>query len=155
MVIQNIPHPNWPDGDQEVNYDVAIAILDRPSTDKQPIKLNFDDIVPNETGEPLTMMGFGSTIGGKETIPGGPNQQARILQVAPTEYISFDDCSVAADPETGLRYGNGPTDTLVQAHWLCTQLNDPITTATCYGDSGGRKFSVAWDTKTLQLILSK
>lgn len=140
-VILTVPHPNYPSGDLLVNFDISIAFFDRPSTDKKPIKLNFDDSLPSTSGEPLTMLGFGSVIGGKETFtPDGPNQQARILQVAPTEYVSFDDCAVAVDPESGNGYGVSPTDTIVQPHWFCTLLNDPITTSTCYGDSGGRKF---------------
>jgi Trypsin len=139
-VIQNIVHPSYPlNRSYTVNYDVSIAILDRPVTDVSPIKINFDDNIPSDTGEPLTMLGFGSTIGGKETVPGGPNQQARILQVAPTEYVSFDDCAVAKDPDTGILWGNSNTQTIVQPHWFCTLLNDPLTTSTCYGDSGGRK----------------
>jgi hypothetical protein len=142
-VILTVPHPNYEPPYDSPDFDLMISFLDRPSTDEIPIKLNFDDNVPSMTGEPLTMMGFGSTIGGKETVSGdGPNQQARILQVAPTEYVSFDDCSVATDPDTGNAYGTSPTNTIVQPHWFCTLLNDPVTTSTCFGDSGGRKFGI-------------
>ena len=122
-----------------------ITKLETPVTFTTPIQLNWDNNFPGDdgtasTGYPLTILGFGSTIGGPDTAFESTNipiMNPRILQQAPTEYVAFDDCAVAEDPETGKLYGLSPTQTGVQDYWFCTLYNDPITTGTCYGDSGG------------------
>jgi secreted trypsin-like serine protease len=135
-LVQIVPHPNYP---QELilEYDVMLLKFDSPITDYEPVMLNFDNNVPSETGEELLILGFGSTIGGKETAQEDPpNEQSTILLQAPTEYVSFDDCAVAADPDTGFSYGRSPENTQVTDSWFCTMKTDPMT-STCFGDSGG------------------
>lgn len=119
-----------------------------PSDIAKPIALNWDESFPGDeqtpstTGYPLTIIGFGSILGGPENGGPEPNIQGPdfYLQRAPTEYVAFEDCAVASDPESGQKYGVNTQNTVVQPWWFCTLLNEPVTTATCYGDSGGPVF---------------
>ena len=137
MVRRNVVaidrHPMYSD-DQKltIDYDVMLLKLDEPvsTTTHAPITLNFNDNRPALEGDELTILGFGSTIGG----PDAAIQFATVLQEAPTYYVPFDVCAVAKDEELGLIYGRSPTATIVQDFWLCTVNVD---TSTCYGDSGG------------------
>ena len=131
-VVANVPHPNWPQ-ELVVDFDVMILKLDSPITDIVPVRLNFDDAYPSASGEGLLLLGYGSTTGERTSSLEGP----RIMQQAPTGYVTFEECAVAADPETGFQFGVSPTQTSVQDHWFCTIKTQPILTATCYGDSGG------------------
>ncbi|KAL3921298.1 MAG: hypothetical protein SGILL_002817, partial [Bacillariaceae sp.] len=134
-VVQSVRHPNYPQG-LPINFDIMISKLESPVMDVQPIKMNFDETFPSKSGDGLKIMGFGSTIPG----PDAPLQPSQVLQVAPTNYVSFQECAVAEDPETGNDYGNSAKDTLVEDWWLCTIFNDPVVTGTCFGDSGGPVF---------------
>ena len=96
--------------------------------------MNLDPNVPSITGQPLTSMGFGST------TPTPPYNGGVQLREAQTEYVAFNDCAVARNPDTGFAYGetldDGFVNTAVTGDWLCTLINNPRT-ATCVGDSGG------------------
>jgi secreted trypsin-like serine protease len=125
------PHPNW----EGVipNNDIMIVKLDGIVANAQPIRLNFDENVPSQTGETLLMLGLGSITDGVNE----PVQRATILQEAPTEYFAFEDCAVATDPTTGATFGVSPQQTSVREDWFCTILNEPERYAHCFGDSGG------------------
>jgi hypothetical protein len=129
------PHPNW-EGIIPY-YDIMIVKLERTVTGAlyQPVTLNFDETIPARTGDPLRMLGFGSTT----TLEQGL-EISRILQEAPTAYMAFEDCAVANNPETGAAFGNSVTDTEVTGDWLCTILKTPERFAHCFGDSGGPIF---------------
>jgi secreted trypsin-like serine protease len=98
--------------------------------------MNLDENVPSRTGEQLTMMGFGSTTDGVSA----PYNSELQLQEAPTEYVAFNDCAVARNPDTGSAFGvtnsDGSITTAVTGDWMCTLKTDPERTATCVGDSG-------------------
>jgi secreted trypsin-like serine protease len=125
-------HPNYAGS---TDFDLMIVKLDRPvnDPDSNPITMNFDESVPSMTGEELLMLGFGSVTDGDPE----PLQLATVLQEAPTEYMSFEECAVVRDPTTGNSFGNSPTDTIVGGDWFCTTLNEPVRYAHCFGDSGG------------------
>jgi secreted trypsin-like serine protease len=98
--------------------------------------MNLDPNVPSFTNQPLTMIGYGSTTDG---ISSPYNSQLQ-LREAPTDYIAFNDCAVARNPDSGFAYGetlqDGTVNTAVMGDWFCTLKNNPRT-ATCVGDSGG------------------
>lgn len=134
-VVDYIPHPDYvpveATGEYNPDNDIAILKLDRaPTSNFGVIKMNFDPTYPAATGEELLMLGWGSIT---NTID-EPSQISDILQQATTSYIAFEDCAVAYDPETGIRYGFSTEDTVVGPDWFCT--NDPEH-AHCHGDSGG------------------
>jgi Trypsin len=147
--VTNVRHPNYPQ-QLEVDFDVMITQLAEPVPESvaKPIALNWDENFPGDdgtsssTGYPFTMLGFGSVLGGPENGGDEPNIQGPdlYLQRAPTEYVAFEDCAVAFDPDSGQRYGVSTTNTVVQPWWFCTLKTDPVTTATCFGDSGGPIF---------------
>lgn len=136
-----VRHPDYATREYSVDYDIMIVHLSEFSTLAKPIRLNYNDEFPVTDGESLSMIGFGSTIGGPATgLPDPPNQQARVLQQAETLYVPFEQCMVAKDPDTNVSYGKGPTQTAVKPHWFCTtgpDSNTDLVTSTCYGDSGG------------------
>ena len=109
-VTQSIRHPDYPQ-ELQVDFDVMIVHLSEPvpASVAEPIELNWDDDLPMETGFQLAIMGFGSTLGG----PGseGILEVPTTLQIAPTQYVSFEECAVAEDPESGQKYGNSPQAT--------------------------------------------
>jgi hypothetical protein len=139
--VTNVRHPNYPQ-ELQVDFDIMITQLAEvvPTDIAKPIALNWDETFPGDddttsTGYPFTIIGFGSVLGGPENGGSEPIIQGPdlYLQRAPTGYVSFPDCAVASDPETGQRYGVNTQNTVVQPWWFCTLYNDPITTATCYG----------------------
>ena len=85
--------------------------LDRAPSTPRWISLNQDSSFPSETGEPLTMLGWGST------VPNPPYQSSDILQQAPTLYVKFEECAVAEDPATDTILGFGPDNTAVGPDW--------------------------------------
>ena len=101
----------------------------------QLLKMNLDPNLPSVTGQPLTSMGYGAT-----TTPPPYTGDGLQLREAQTEYVAYDDCAVARNPDTGFAYGetldNGFVNTAVTGDWFCTLINNPRT-ATCVGDSGG------------------
>jgi Trypsin len=131
-VVANTRHPEYPQKLQ-IDYDVMILKLETPFTEVEPIQLNVDDSTPSRSGEELKMLGFGSTVSGSNA----PVVTSNILQIASTNYVPFEECAVASDPESGFRNGVSTTDTVVKPWWLCTLKTQPDVTATCYGDSGG------------------
>ena len=134
-VASNVRHPLYGTGSYSVDYDIMITHLSEPYTEGPIVRINFDEGYPSQSGESLVIMGFGSIIGGPETgVANPPNEQSRILRSAPTSYVTFEECAVANDPDTGVSYGIGPTQTAVSPHWFCA-LNTE--TSTCFGDSGG------------------
>ena len=141
IVDSYVRHPDYAARTYSVDYDVMIVHLSEISTLAKPIRLNYNDKYPVTAGESLSMIGFGSTIGGPATgEPDPPKQQARVLQQAETLYVPFEQCAVAKDPDTGIEYGRSPTQTAVSPHWFCTtgpESNTDLVTSTCYGDSGG------------------
>jgi secreted trypsin-like serine protease len=141
IVDSYVRHPEYGTGIYSVDYDIMIVHLTESSTTAKPIRLNYNDEYPVTADESLSMLGFGSTIGGPATgLPDPPNQQARILQKAETLYVPFESCAVAKDPDTGVTYGISATQTAVSPHWFCTTgpaSNTDLVTSTCYGDSGG------------------
>ncbi|KAG7367791.1 peptidase S1 and S6 chymotrypsin/Hap family protein [Nitzschia inconspicua] len=153
-VVTNVRHPNYPQGDLQVNFDIMILQLVEPVPESvaKPITLNWDENFPASTGYPLTIMGFGSILGGPENA-GNLQSPDLYLQRAPTAYVAFEDCAVAVDPETGDRFGFTVTNTRVEPWWFCTILNDPVTTATCFGDSGGPVFEEKDGTPDGDLLL--
>jgi secreted trypsin-like serine protease len=131
LIESSLPHPNW---EGEIPYnDIMIVKLDGTVANAQPIRLNFDENVPSETGETLLMLGLGSITDGVNE----PVQRATILQEAPTEYFAFEDCAVATDPTNGSAFGNSLQNTAVTGDWFCTIINEPERYAHCFGDSGG------------------
>jgi secreted trypsin-like serine protease len=126
------PHPNYRGS---TDFDLMIVKLDRPvnDPDSNPISMNFDENVPSMTGEELLMLGFGSVTDDVSE----PARVATVLQEAPTEYLSFEECAVVKDPTTGISLGNSLTQTQVMGDWFCTILNEPVRYAHCFGDSGG------------------
>mmetsp|Transcript_15635 Transcript_15635/g.39333 ORF Transcript_15635/g.39333 Transcript_15635/m.39333 type:complete len:746 (+) Transcript_15635:256-2493(+) len=135
-----VRHPDYDLSLSSINYDIMLVKLSEPSIAK-PVRLNYNDEYPVEADEELTMLGFGSTIGGPATgLPNPPNQQAKVLQTATTLYVPFETCAVASDPDLGSKYGISETDTFVKDHWFCTtgpEIDSNLVTSTCYGDSGG------------------
>ena len=140
-VIANVRHPLYGTGNYSIDYNIMISQLATPvpSIIAQPIRLNFDPHYPNDNtdnGLDLTMLGFGSIIGGPETgLPNPPNQQSSILKKATTKYVPLATCALSKDPNTGVVYGvDYPQRTSVKENWFCTV--DEVT-ATCFGDGGG------------------
>ena len=72
------------------------------------------------------MLGYGST-----TRPAEGLQAATFLQEAPTQYVSFEECSTIFVNANGTDVG---------PDWLCTLQTEPERYATCFGDSGGPIF---------------
>ncbi|OEU14381.1 trypsin-like serine protease, partial [Fragilariopsis cylindrus CCMP1102] len=140
-VIANVRHPLYGTGNYSIDYNIMISQLaiPVPSIIAQPIRLNFDPNYPNDNtdaGLDLTMLGFGSIIGGPETgLPNPPNQESSLLQSATTNYVPLSTCAMSKDPNTGVVYGvDYPQRTSVKENWFCT-VDD--VTATCFGDGGG------------------
>ncbi len=139
-----VRHPEYDVAASTVNFDIMILKTSEPSK-AIPVRMNYNNEYPVEADEQLTILGFGSTIGGPATGQANPpNQQARVLQSASTFYVPFETCAVASDPELGNKYGISTTQTIVKEHWFCTtgpfvgSTDDPdLVTSTCYGDSGG------------------
>jgi secreted trypsin-like serine protease len=131
-VVAIFRHPNFPQ-ELQVDYDVMIIKLESPITDVQPVHLNYDEGTPARSGEQLSILGFGSTIPGSSA----PIVTSETLQIASTDYVSFEDCAVAEDPVTGYKNGVSTENTVVEPWWLCTLKSRPEVTATCFGDSGG------------------
>jgi len=134
-------HPEYGTTDYSVDFDIMMVHLTNFSAIADPVRLNFDDDYPVEEGESLTMLGFGSVIGGPATgEPDPPTEGARILQTAETMYVPFETCAVASDPDSGDRYGVSETRTAVKPLWFCTtgpEIDSDLVTSTCFGDSGG------------------
>jgi secreted trypsin-like serine protease len=105
----------------------------------QPVKMNLDSNVPSLTKEPLIIMGYGSSTDGTISAPYNDGDQLQ-LREAPTDYMAFNDCAVASNPDTGVVFGemlqDGTFNTVVMDDWFCTLKTNPRT-ATCIGDSGG------------------
>ena len=135
QIVSYHPHPQW--NGIIPNYDIMIVKLRRPFDDAiyEPVRLNFNSSIPGTTGEPLTMLGYGSVI-----PPSQGYEAPDFLQEAPTQYVQFNDCAVASNPESGVSFGNSPADTDVGPDWLCTLQTDPVRYATCFGDSGSPIF---------------
>lgn len=141
-----VRHPDYNRPTSTVNFDIMIVHLSNVPETAKPVRLNYNDDYPVEANESLSMIGFGSTIGGPETGQANPpNQQAKILQTAETLYVPFETCAVAEDPDLNILYGIGlkETQTIVRPHWFCTtgvDIGDDLVTSTCFGDSGGPIF---------------
>eukprot|EP00531_Pseudo-nitzschia_arenysensis_P009443 CAMPEP_0116136536 /NCGR_PEP_ID=MMETSP0329-20121206/11774_1 /TAXON_ID=697910 /ORGANISM="Pseudo-nitzschia arenysensis, Strain B593" /LENGTH=761 /DNA_ID=CAMNT_0003631405 /DNA_START=173 /DNA_END=2458 /DNA_ORIENTATION=+ len=139
-----VRHPEYDVSSSTVNFDIMVVKTSEPSN-AIPVRMNYNNDYPVEADEELTILGFGSTIGGPATGQANPpNRQARVLQSATTFYVPFETCAVASDPELGSKYGISTTQTIVKEHWFCTtgpfvgSTDDPdLVTSTCYGDSGG------------------
>jgi secreted trypsin-like serine protease len=96
-VVASVRHPNFPQ-ELQVDYDVMIIKLEHPITEIQPVELNYDEGLPAQSGEQLSILGFGSTVPGSSA----PIVTSKTLQIATTNYVSFEDCAVA------LRMGSTP-----------------------------------------------
>lgn len=125
-VVEFIPHPDY----ERPYNDIAVLKLETPAKNPQLIAMNTNPDFPSETGTPLRALGWGSITNGVDE----PFEFPNILQQVTVQYVAFEDCAVASDPETGVRYGFSTTETGVTPDWLCT--TDPVG-AVCLGDSGG------------------
>jgi hypothetical protein len=125
-VVARVPHPNYA-REPFFSNDVALVKLEGVPPDAfRPIQLNFDPEIPAQAGDELVILGWGSVTNGEDA----PLQPSNELLEATTQYVPFETCAVAEDPETGAKYGNSVTNTGVGPDWLCTQ--DPVG-ATCKG----------------------
>lgn len=132
-VVARYPHPDYvaeSDGLDKWNNDVAILKLDRAPGNPFTITLNRNPDFPEDTGFPLLALGWGSVTNGVDA----PITPSDILQQGEVNFIDFEDCSVAEDPETGARFGLSPTNTAVTPDWFCTKGQ---IAHMCRGDSGG------------------
>ena len=123
-----------------------IVRLSQASETTKRVRLNYDNDYPNVADESLTMIGFGSKIGGTESVGLDPEiELPQFLQSAETLYVPFETCALAKDPDSEYEYGIGFSEdkTQVRPHWLCTLGPDSgtdLVTSNCYGDSGGPIF---------------
>lgn len=124
-----IVHPEW---DGRIPYnDIMLVVLDAP-VDTPVIELNRNNNIPFQSGEDLAVLGFGNTIADPLHV-----ELADVLQEIETDYIPFEECSVASDLETGATYGDSKSGkTSVTEDWLCTLANNPRR-GNCVGDAGG------------------
>lgn len=130
-VVERIAHRKY--ARRTPTNNIAILKLDRPVSDVEPVKLNFDgDFPPEEPNitQELAMIGWGST-------QSHPLAKSDTLQEAYTHYAPFAKCAIAAEPTSNVRYGYNQRQTLVRDNWLCTLSQDALY---CKGDSGGPIF---------------
>ena len=139
-IAEYYAHPGWEAKGKVIpNDDLMVLKLDSPVPEGTPtIRLNFDNNIPANTGDPITQMGFGSTV---DFVP-GPLELPEIMQEMQTDYLAFEDCAVAYDLDNpsdrlGVVQPNGQLTTMVQPDWLCTLPPvDETRVANCKGDSG-------------------
>lgn len=61
--VKRVVHDNYNVGSALAN-DVMILKLERPATANTPVRLNTDATLPSQEGDPLTVIGWGTTIFG-------------------------------------------------------------------------------------------
>jgi len=118
-VAQQIEHPLYDSNTDQ--YDMALLILEEPTTLDIPfVRVNDDNLYPPE-GTTTHVMGWG------DTDPGDGQRLSDILMIVDVEVISNNDCE---DAEQGGDSYNG----WIYPSMLCTSTKGQDA---CQGDSGG------------------